>query len=96
MEQLLEKLRSCGRYLELKDNIPYWESQIPDLKDRLEEMKWNQQQKETELLSLQEPNFFQRIFGRAEEKKEKSLNARANSYIISIFYARKVIYLLAY
>ena len=71
MEQLLEKLRSYGRYLELEDNIPYWESQIPELKERLEEMKWNQQQKETELLSLKEPNFLQKIFGRAEEKKEK-------------------------
>ena len=28
----------------------------------------------------------------AEEKTEKSLNAGANSYIISIFFARKVIY----
>lgn len=71
MEQLLEKLRAYGRYLELEDNIPYWESRIPELQARLEEMKWNQQQKETELLSLREPGFFQRIFGRAQEKKEK-------------------------
>ena len=71
MEQLLENLRSYGRLLELEDSIPYWESQIPELKDRMTEMKWNQQQKETELLTLQEPNMFQRIFGRAEEKKEK-------------------------
>lgn len=71
MEQLLEKLRVYGRYLELEDSIPYWESRIPELKARLEEMKWNQQQKETELLGLKDPNFFQKIFGRAEEKKEK-------------------------
>ena len=71
MEQLLEKLRNYSRFLELESGIPYWESQIPELKDRLSEMEWNQQQKETELLSLQEPNFFQRIFGRAEEKKER-------------------------
>lgn len=71
MEQLLEKLRSYSRFLELEDSVPYWESQIPELQARLEEMNWNQQQKETELLGLQEPNFFQKIFGRAEEKKER-------------------------
>lgn len=71
MEQLLAKLQDYSRFLELEDSIPYWESQIPELKDRLEEMKWNQQQKELELLQLKEPNFFERIFGRAEEKKER-------------------------
>ena len=71
MEDLIKKLRGYGRFLELEDNIPYWESQIPELKARLSEMKWNQQQKEIELLNLQEPNFFQRLFGKAEEKKER-------------------------
>ena len=33
--------------------------------------KWNLHQKELELLQLKAPNFFQRILGRAEEKKEK-------------------------
>ena len=71
MEDLLQKLRAYSRFLELEDSIPYWESQIPELKARLSEMKWNQQQKEIELLNLQEPNFFQRLFGKAEEKKER-------------------------
>ena len=71
MEDLIKNLRAYGRFLELEDSIPFWESQIPELKDRLEEMKWNQQQKEMELLNLQEPNFVQRIFGKAEEKKER-------------------------
>ncbi len=71
MDDLLKKLRDYSRFLELEDSIPYWEGQIPELQDRLEEMKWNQQQKELELLQLKEPNFFQRMFGRAEEKKEK-------------------------
>jgi hypothetical protein len=71
MEDLIKKLRDYSRFLELEDSIPYWESQIPELKYRLEEMKWNQQQKEMELLNLKEPNFFQRTFGRAEEKKER-------------------------
>ena len=71
MEDLIKKLRAYGRFLELEDSIPYWESRIPELKARLSEMKWNQQQKEIELLNLQEPNFFQKIFGKAEEKKER-------------------------
>ena len=71
MDELLKKMRDYSRFLELEDSIPYWESQIPEMTDRLAEMKWNLQQKETELLQLKEPNFFQRMFGRAEEKKEK-------------------------
>ena len=71
MDDLLKKLNAYSRFLELEDSIPYWEAQIPELKDRVEEMKWNLQQKELELLQLKEPNFFQRIFGRAEEQKEK-------------------------
>lgn len=71
MEQLLNKMKDYSRQLELEDSIPYWESQIPEMRDRLEEMEWNLKQREVEMLSLQEPNVFQRIFGRAEEKKEK-------------------------
>lgn len=71
MEQLLEKLRAYSRFLELEDSIPYWEAQLPDLENRIEEMKWNRQQKEMELLQLKEPSFLQKIFGKAEEKKEK-------------------------
>ena len=71
MEDLIGKLRDYSRFLELEDNIPYWESQIPELQARLEEMKWNLHQKELELLQLREPNFFQRMFGKAEAKKER-------------------------
>ena len=71
MDELLKKLKDYSRFLELEDSIPYWEAQIPELKDRLGEMKWNLQQKEVELLTLKEPNVFQRLFGRAEEKKER-------------------------
>ena len=70
MEQMLKKLRDYSRFLELEDNIPYWEGQLPELEDRIAEMEWNQKQKELELLQLKQPNFFQRMFGRAEEKKE--------------------------
>ena len=58
MEELLIKLRDYSRLLELEDSIPYWEAQIPELKDRIEEMKWNLQQKELELLQWSNPNFF--------------------------------------
>lgn len=71
MEELLKKIKDYGRFLELEDSIPYWEAQIPELEDRIAEMEWNLRQKELELLRLKEPNFLQRIFGRAEEKKEK-------------------------
>lgn len=71
MDDLLKKLKDYSRFLELEDSIPYQEARIPELKDRLKEMKWNLRQKELELLQLQEPNFFQRLLGRAEEKKEK-------------------------
>ena len=70
MDELLKKLKDYSRFLDLEDSIPYWESQIPELEDRIEEMKWNKQQKELEMLQLKEPNFFQRVFGKAEEKKE--------------------------
>lgn len=71
MEALLTKLRACSRLLELEDSIPYWESQLPELKARIEEMDWNRRQKEAELSGLESPNFFRKLFGKTEEKKEK-------------------------
>ena len=70
MEELIAKLRSYSRQLELEDSIPYWEAQKPELEARIEDMGWNLRQKELEQLQWKEPNFFQRIFGKAEEKKE--------------------------
>lgn len=70
MDELLNKMKDYCRFLELEDSIPYWESQIPELEERIAEMKWNRQQKELALLQLKDPNFFQRMFGKAEEKKE--------------------------
>lgn len=70
MDELLKKLKDYSRFLELEDSIPYWESLMPELEARIEELKWNKQQKELEMLQLKEPNFFQRLFGKAEEKKE--------------------------
>ena len=70
METLLKKMKDYSRFLELEDSIPYWEAQVPELENRIAEMKWNLNQKELELLQLKAPNFFQKMFGRAEEKKE--------------------------
>lgn len=71
MEELLKKLKRYSRFLELEDSIPCWESRIPELEDRLAEMEWNLKQKQLELLQWKDPNFFQKMFGRVEEKKEK-------------------------
>lgn len=71
MVELIKRLRAYGRFLELTDNIPYWEAQIPELKERIEELKWNRDSKEIELMGLKNPNFFQKLFGGLEEKKEK-------------------------
>lgn len=71
MDDLLKKLQDYSRYLELEDSIPYWEAQKPERKSRIEELRWNRNQKEVALANLKNPNFFQRILGRSEEKKEK-------------------------
>lgn len=71
MEELTQYLKRYGRFLELEDGIPYWEAQIPELKERIGELKWNRDSKEAELLNVSAPNFFQRLFGGVEEKKEK-------------------------
>ena len=41
MEQMLKKLRDYSHFLELEDNLPYWEGQLPELADRIAEMDWN-------------------------------------------------------
>ena len=71
MEELLALLHSYSRFLELEDSIPYWEAQLPELRDRIDEMQWNLRQKEQEVLQWKNPNLFQRVFGRAEEKQER-------------------------
>ena len=71
MDELLKKMKDYSRFLDLEDSIPYWEAQLPELEDRIAEMEFNLRQKQLELLQLQVPNFFERLFGRAEEKKEK-------------------------
>lgn len=71
MEELTKLLGQYGRYLELVDSVPYWESQRPELLARIRELKYNRDSKEIDLRNLEEPNFFQRLLGKTEEKKEK-------------------------
>lgn len=75
MEELTMRLKDYGRFLELEDSVPYWEAQLPESKARIRELTLNRDRKQFDLNALQDPNFFQRILGRTEEKKEK-LNAQ--------------------
>lgn len=71
MEKLVKLLKDYGRFLELEDSIPYWSQQLPELKMRIRELRLNRDLKECDLKQLEDPNFFRRLFGRTEEKKEK-------------------------
>lgn len=71
MEELLTLLKQYGRFLELEDSIPYWQEQLPEMRTRIRELTVNRDGKQFALNALEEPNFFQRLLGRAEEKKEK-------------------------
>lgn len=71
MEELMKLLQNYGRFLALEDNIPYWEAQRSELRERIRELKWNRDGKQIELTNPENPNFFRRLFGRVEEKKDK-------------------------
>lgn len=71
MKDLRKHLHDYGRYLELEDCIPDWESQLPELRSRIRELQWNRDGKQSDLNALENPGFFQRLLGRVEEKKER-------------------------
>ena len=71
MDHLIEKLGDYARYLALEDSIPYWQQQRSDLKVRLGELRLSRDRKQWDLDHLENPGFFQRLLGKAEEKKEK-------------------------
>ena len=71
MDKLIGMLKDYARFLELEDNIPHWEQQRSEGKVRLGELRLSRDQKQWDLDHLENPGFFQRIFGKAEEKKEK-------------------------
>jgi len=70
LEELLNKLKAYSRYLELKDTIPHWEAQTRELKARIRELKTNRDNKESSLQRMENPGFFQRLFGGSGEKRE--------------------------
>lgn len=67
-----ELLSAYGRYLELEGLIPDWQLQLQekneDLQDAKEELNW----RKVQLLSAQNPDFFQRLLGKWEAKVEKA------------------------
>lgn len=71
MENLVAALHDYGRFLELEDAIPHWEQQRAEQKVRLGELRLNRDQKKWDLDHLENPGFFLRLLGKAEEKKEK-------------------------
>lgn len=71
MEELLNKLKAYSRYLELEDSIPLWEVQTLELKARIRELKTNRDNKESSLQRMENPGFFQRLFGGSGEKRER-------------------------
>ena len=71
MEELLKKLCTYRRQLELEDHIISWEYQTTELKARISEMTENLRKKEEDLKALENPGFFLRLAGKTESRKEK-------------------------
>lgn len=71
MDDLLNKLKNYSRFLELEDSIPLWEVQTLELKARIRELKTNCDNKESSLQRMENPGFFQRLFGGSGEKRER-------------------------
>lgn len=71
MDDLLNKLKTYSRFLELKDSIPHWEAQTLELKARIRELKANRDNKESALQRMEQPGFFRRLFGGSSEKRER-------------------------
>ena len=71
-EQILEEY---GRFLLLRDAVPGWEVQCGEGRTALREKKLDLDWKEVDMKNLENPNFFQRLLGRTEEKQEKARTA---------------------
>ncbi len=71
MDDLLKKLKQYSRYLELEDSIPYWESQVPELKAKIRELKTNRDNKEIDLQRMEKSGIFQRLFSGSTGKQER-------------------------
>lgn len=67
-----ELLRAYGRYLELEGKIPDWQLQMQEKKEELLDAKAELNYQQVQLLSAQNPDFLQRLFGNWEAKVEKA------------------------
>jgi len=67
-----ELLCAYCRYLELEGAVPDWQFQLQEKKEELEAAKAELNYQKVQLLSAQNPDFFQRLFGRWEAKVEKA------------------------
>lgn len=68
-------LTAYGRYLELEGQLPAWQLQLQEKKEELEDAKQELHYQKVQLLSAQNPDFFQRLFGKWEAKVEKAQEA---------------------
>ena len=66
-----EQLAAYSRYLELEGQIPDWQLQIEEKNEMLREAKDALHYQKVQLLSAQNPDFLQRLFGKWEAKVEK-------------------------
>lgn len=67
-----ELLSAYRRYLELEGLLPDWQLQLQEKKEELENAKAELHYQKVQLLSAQNPDFLQRLFGRWEAKVEKA------------------------
>lgn len=70
-----ERLTAYGRYLELEGAIPDWQLQIQEKKEVLKEANDELKYQQIQLLSAQNPYFFEKWFGKWEAKLEKAQEA---------------------
>lgn len=61
-----------GRFLELEDLIPVWQSSQEEKRREVRYLQRERDLKEIEYKRWQEPGFFQRLLGKTEEKREKA------------------------
>lgn len=70
MEKWEEILTRYARFLELEGEIPELEEKDREKTAALKDRKWDMDWKELEARNLDNPNFFQRLLGKNEEKRE--------------------------
>lgn len=72
MEHLRELLSNAAKLTELELQLPQMKDQYEELKDSLSDLKNERDWARLAARNLEEPGFFLRLFGKAEEKLEKA------------------------